>query len=157
MGLIYNPCCEFRLSPEGPVSQIHSPRIYVDGPQIFSDLLRSVQMLKREWVAESNGKLPHLFIPSKTAILFPEFAVKTYLWQNCSLGAWICSQKPALEQKTLTIITRVEFFLVLIHLLFRHKISEFRINCFKFAQYFAKISRLIFIIIRESFVTYASK
>ena len=33
-------------------------------------------MLKREWGAESNGKLPHLFIPSKTATLAPEFAVK---------------------------------------------------------------------------------
>ena len=49
------------------------------------------------------------------------------------------------------------FFFVLIFLLFRHKISEFRINCFKFTQYFAKIVRLIFIIILESFVTYASK
>ena len=35
----------------------------------------SVQMLKREWDAESKGKLPHLFIPSKTATLVPEFAV----------------------------------------------------------------------------------
>ena len=26
--------------------------------------------------AESNGKLPHLFIPSKTAALVPEFAVE---------------------------------------------------------------------------------
>ena len=33
-------------------------------------------MLKREWGAESNGKLPHLFIPGKTAALVPEFAVK---------------------------------------------------------------------------------
>ena len=32
-------------------------------------------MLKREWGAESNGKLSHLFIPSKTATLVPEFAV----------------------------------------------------------------------------------
>ena len=31
-------------------------------------------MLKREWGAESNGKLPQLFIPSKTATLVPEFA-----------------------------------------------------------------------------------
>ena len=31
-------------------------------------------MLKREWCAERNGKLPHLFIPSKTATYFPEFA-----------------------------------------------------------------------------------
>ena len=33
-------------------------------------------MLKREWVAESNGKLPQLFIPSKTATLDPEFAME---------------------------------------------------------------------------------
>ena len=33
-------------------------------------------MLKREWDAESNGKLPHLLISSKTAILGPEFAVE---------------------------------------------------------------------------------
>ena len=33
-------------------------------------------MLKREWGAESNGKIPHLFIPSKTVTMFPEFAVE---------------------------------------------------------------------------------
>ena len=33
-------------------------------------------MLKREWGAESNGKLPHLFIPSKTATWVPEFAME---------------------------------------------------------------------------------
>ena len=33
-------------------------------------------MLKREWGAESNGKLRHLFIPSNTANLVPEFAVE---------------------------------------------------------------------------------
>ena len=33
-------------------------------------------MLKREWGTESNWKLPHLFIPSKTATLLPEFAVE---------------------------------------------------------------------------------
>ena len=54
------------------------------------------------------------------------------------------------------VMNRVGFFKFF--LLFRHKISEFRINCFKFTQYFAKISRLIFIIIiRESFVTNTSK
>ena len=45
-------------------------------PRIFSDLLRSVQMLKRDWDAEINGKLPHLFILSKTATLIPEIAVE---------------------------------------------------------------------------------
>ena len=43
---------------------------------ISSDLLRSVQMIKTEWGAEGNGKLPHLFIRSKTGILVPEFAVE---------------------------------------------------------------------------------
>ena len=33
-------------------------------------------MLKREWSAEGNGKLPHLFIPTKTATRVPEFAVE---------------------------------------------------------------------------------
>ena len=33
-------------------------------------------MLKREWGAESNGKLPCLLIPSKTATLVPESAVE---------------------------------------------------------------------------------
>ena len=33
-------------------------------------------MLKREWGAESNGKLSHLFVPNKTAALVPEFVVE---------------------------------------------------------------------------------
>ena len=33
-------------------------------------------MLKRELGAESNGKLLHLFIPSKTVTLVPEFVVE---------------------------------------------------------------------------------
>ena len=44
--------------------------------EIFSDLLRSVQMLKRKWGAEINGKLPHLFILGKSADLVPEFVVE---------------------------------------------------------------------------------
>ena len=76
MELIFNPCGEFRWSPEGPVSQIHSPHLHVGAPGIFSNLLRSVQMLKREWGAESNAKIPHLSIPSKTAAWVPEFAVE---------------------------------------------------------------------------------
>ena len=62
-GTDINPCGEFRLSSEGPFSHIHSPHLHVGAPGIFSDLLRSVQMLKREWGTESNGKLPHLFNP----------------------------------------------------------------------------------------------
>ena len=55
-------CGEFRWSPKVSVNQIHSPHLEVGhAPGIFSDFLRSVQMLKREWGAEGNGKLPHLF------------------------------------------------------------------------------------------------
>ena len=76
---------------EGPVSQIHSPHLHDGVSGIFSNFLRSVKILrpgahtaktfllykctpglKREWGAESNGKLPHLFISSKTAIVIPE-------------------------------------------------------------------------------------
>ena len=76
MELIFNPCSEFRWSLEGPVSQIDSPHLHFGAPGIFSDFLRSVQMLKREWDAESNEKLPHLIIPGKTAALVPEFVVE---------------------------------------------------------------------------------
>ena len=76
MEVIFHPCDEFWWSLEGPVSQIHSPHLHVGVPGIFSDLSRCVHMLKREWGTESNGKLPHLFIPSKTATLVPELAVE---------------------------------------------------------------------------------
>ena len=56
-------------------SQIHSPHLHFGAPGKFSDLSRHVMMLKREWGSESNEKLLHLFIPSKTATLVPEFAV----------------------------------------------------------------------------------
>ena len=58
------------------LSQIHSPHLYVGVPGIFSDLLKSFQMLKREWSAERKGKLEYLFVPGKTATLVPEFAVE---------------------------------------------------------------------------------
>ena len=74
--LIFNTYGEFQWSPEGPLSQIHSPHLHDGSPGIFSDLLGSVQMLKGEWGAESNGKLPHLFIPSKTATMVPAFALE---------------------------------------------------------------------------------
>ena len=76
MELIFNRYGEFRWSPEVPVSQIHSPDLLAGAPGIFSDMLGYVQMRKREWGVESNGKLPHLIIPSKTAAFVPMFAVE---------------------------------------------------------------------------------
>ena len=102
MELLFNPCGEFRWSPEDPISQIHSPHLNAGAPAIFSDLLSSVQMLKREWCAEGNGKPPLLFIPSYTATLVPAFAVedlpfsRTTTWvpafavKDLSLGRTLC-------------------------------------------------------------------
>ena len=88
MELIFNPCGKFRSSLEGPVNRIHTPHLLAGAPGIFSELLRSVHMLKRECGAESNGKLQHLFIPSKTATLVPECAVEDLpLGRTCNLGA----------------------------------------------------------------------
>ena len=58
--------------------------------------LTSIQILKREWGAESIGKLPHLFIPGKTAALVPEFAFS----RTTALGSCACSEGPALGQNT---------------------------------------------------------
>ena len=75
MELIFNHCGEIRWSPEGPVSQIQSPNLHVGAPGNFSDLLKFVQMLKRE------RSLLHLSIHSKTATLVPYFVV-----EDLSLG-----------------------------------------------------------------------
>ena len=75
MELIFNPYGEFQLRPESPVSQIHSPHLHDGTPGIFSDLLRSVQTLKKSGVRKKlEATVLHLFIPSKTATLVPEFA-----------------------------------------------------------------------------------
>ena len=44
-------------------------------------------MLKRVWGMESNGKLPHLFIPGKTPALVPEFPVEDLASEE--LDHWI--------------------------------------------------------------------
>ena len=92
MELIFNPCGEFRWSTEDPVSQIHSPYLHVGAPAIFSDLLRTVQMLKKEWVAESNGKRNLGFLSLRR---------KSASGQNCSHAAWVCSERPSFGQNTL--------------------------------------------------------
>ena len=63
----------------GVVSQILSPHLHVGAPGIFSVLSRSVQMIKREWVEESNGSYCTYSISGKTAALVPEFAVEDLL------------------------------------------------------------------------------
>ena len=62
-------------------------------------------MLKREWDVESNGKLPHLFIASKTATLLPEFAVEDLPSTELQTRFCACSEGPALVQSTFMMIS----------------------------------------------------
>ena len=75
MKLIFNPVANF-----GKIWRVQLAKsthhLHVGIPGIFSDLLRSVQLLKRERGAESNLKVPYLFIPSKTVSLVPELAME---------------------------------------------------------------------------------
>ena len=76
--LIYDPCGEFRWTPEGPASQIHSPHVRDGVPGIFSDILRSVQMLRREWVRK--GTWSYRTYPSLVK-LHPGFL--SLRWKTC--------------------------------------------------------------------------
>ena len=67
-------------------------------------LLSSVQMLKREWGAENSKKLPQLFIPNKTATMFPDFAVEDLSWTELQTRFCVCSERPTFGQNTVTII-----------------------------------------------------
>ena len=74
MELICNPCGEFRWSPENSAKSIllTSTLGLLGSIQIFKVCLNA----KQRGGAESNVKLPHLFISSKTATLVPEFAAE---------------------------------------------------------------------------------
>ena len=61
-------------------------------------------MLKRERGAESNGKLPHLFITSKIATSVPDFAEEDLPLSRTATLFCVCSEKPALGQNTLMMV-----------------------------------------------------
>ena len=84
MELIFNPCGEFQWSLEGPVSHTHSPHLHVGAPGIFSDLLRSVQMLERvgcrkQWEATAPI-YPYLLIPEFTVEDLPLSRTLWWWW-----------------------------------------------------------------------------
>ena len=58
-------------------------------------------MLKRDWGAESNGKLLRLFIPSKTEILVHKFVVEDLLLGRTAALVPEFAVRPALGQNTL--------------------------------------------------------
>ena len=78
MELIFNLCGEFRRSSEAQLAK-SSLLTFSWGPwDLFSSFKVCSDAKEREcvWGAESNWMLPHLFTPSKTATLVPEFAVE---------------------------------------------------------------------------------
>ena len=85
--LIFNPCNEIRWSPEG---QINSPHLHAGAPGIFSDILKSVQLLNEEWGTQNNGELTHLSLAKLQHLQW-----KTCLGQNCNLGSCVCSERLA--------------------------------------------------------------
>ena len=94
--LIFNPCGEFRWSPEDPVSQIHSPHLHVGAPEIFSDLLRYVQMVKRgSGVRKAKGSYRTYSSLVKLQRWVLSLRWKTCLRQNCNFSSRVCSGRPA--------------------------------------------------------------
>ena len=76
----------------------HSPHLHFVCPWDLSDLLRSVQILKREsGVRKAMGSYRTYSVPCKTAASVPEFVAEDCLRQNCSLGSCTCSERPALR------------------------------------------------------------
>ena len=98
------------------MSQIHSPHLHVGVPGIFSDLLRSVQMLKRE---SGYGKQRQATTPIQSLIkLQPSFLSlrwKTCFRLNCSLGSCACSEGSALGQNTLMKILYIYIYIYLLN------------------------------------------
>ena len=66
-----DPCIHIYLTPVVNFGEVRRAQLaksilvtsMLELPGILSDLSRSVQMLKKEWGAESKGKLPYLFYP----------------------------------------------------------------------------------------------
>ena len=68
-------------------------------------------MLKREWGAECNGKLPYLFMPSKTVTLVPEFAVEDLpLYRTATFVPAFAVKDLTLGQNSLMIMMMINNF-----------------------------------------------
>ena len=74
-------------------------------------------MLKREWGAESNGRIPHLFIPSKNGTKVPEFAV-----EDLPLGR-IAALVPAFAVKDLLLGKTLMMMMIIVNKIKVDKVS----------------------------------
>ena len=96
----------------GGSSQIHSPHLHIGAHGILSDILRSVQMLKRERERGGCRKQWEATATIQTLVKLQPWLVslrwKIWLWQNCSLGSCHYSEGPALGQNTLMMMVWVK-------------------------------------------------
>ena len=70
--------------------------------------------VKEKVGAKSNGKLPHLIIPVKTAALVPEFAVENAPSAQLQPRFLPCSEGPALEQNTLMMMMMMMMMMMIL-------------------------------------------
>ena len=99
MELIFNLSGEFWWSPEGPVSQIHSPHLHavsLGSFQIFK--VCSDARVSGVWKATGSYRTYSSLV--KLQPWFLSLRRKTCLRQNCSLDSCACSKRPALGQNT---------------------------------------------------------
>ena len=93
-------CGEFWWSPEGPVSQIHSPHLHVRPWDRFRYFKICSNAKKRVGCEKQREATVPIQSPVK---LQPWFLIS--LWKTCILGSCACSEGPALGQNTLMIYT----------------------------------------------------
>ena len=97
---LFDPCGEFRWSPEGPVSQIHSSHRQVGAPGTFRSFKVHSDAKERMWCGKQREATAPIQSLVKLQPWFLSLRWKTYLRQNCSLGSCICNERPALVQNT---------------------------------------------------------
>ena len=76
-------------------------------------------MLMREWGAESNWKLPNLFIPSKTATLVHEFAVEDMPLDRTDIVVPAFAVKDLPLDRTLIIIIIIIIIIIFIEIMIK--------------------------------------
>ena len=76
MELIFDPCGEFRWSPEDSVGQIHFPLLHVGAPGSFQIFYGLFRCQRESGVRKQREGYRTYSIPGKTAALVSEFAVE---------------------------------------------------------------------------------
>ena len=106
MEQIFNPCCEFRWSPDGPVSQIHSPPSWC--PWVLFISFKVSSDARESAVREATAPIKSLI---KLQPSFLSLQRKTCLRQNYSQGSCACREGPVLGQNSLMIYIYIYIYI----------------------------------------------